>query len=696
MAKNLIIVESPAKAKTIGKILGRNYKVMASVGHVRDLPKSKLGIDIENNYEPRYITIRGKGPVIKELKKEGKKAEKIFLATDPDREGEAISWHLAHILDLDVNDNIRVEFNEITKDAIKKAVKNPRKLNIDLIDAQQARRILDRLVGYQISPLLWKKIRKGLSAGRVQSVAVKLICDREEEIDAFIPEEYWTIQSILSKNKENFEANFHGKLENGKEKKLTIKTEEEANEIFDSLKKNDFKVDKIKKGKRKRNPYAPYTTSTLQQDASKKLGFNTKRTMMIAQQLYEGIDLKKGGTAGLITYMRTDSTRVSQESIEAAKNYISEKYGSQYSNGGRNYGKKSKNKSQDAHEAIRPTNVYNSPDEIKEHLSNDQYKLYKLIWSRFLGSQMKEALYDTLSINIVNSDYLFRSTASKLKFKGFLIIYKTVDEEVEDLSIPDLLEGDILDLIDLIKKQNFTQAPARYTEASLIKTLEELGIGRPSTYAPTIATILSRNYVEFENRSMHPTELGVLVNDILIDYFSDIINEEFTADLENQLDEIEDGNIQWKDVVGDFYKDFHKLLEKAEEEVAKIEIKEEVTDEICEKCGKNMVVKMGRFGKFLACPGYPDCKNTKAILDKLDVKCPDCEDGTVVRKKSKKGRTFFGCSNYPDCSFVSWDEPMDKKCPNCKKHMVIKRNKKGHVIKCSDKECGYKINENSQ
>ena len=694
MAKTLIIVESPAKAKTIGKILGRNYKVVASVGHVRDLPKSKLGIDIEDNYEPKYITIRGKGPVIQELKKEAKKADKILLATDPDREGEAISWHLAHILGLGIDENTRVEFNEVTKDAIKKAVKNPRKLNLDLIDAQQARRILDRLVGYKISPLLWKKIRKGLSAGRVQSVVVKLICDREEEIDAFIPEEYWTIKSILSKDDENFEANFLGKLENNKEKKIKIKSKDEADTIVGALKKNDFKVQKIKKSKRKRNPYAPYTTSTLQQDASKKLGFNTRRTMMIAQQLYEGIDLKKGGTTGLITYMRTDSTRVSGEAIGTAKGYINDKYGKEYSNGGRNYDKKSKSKSQDAHEAIRPTNVFNSPDEIKEHLSNEQYKLYRLIWSRFLGSQMKEALYDTLSINILNGDFLFRATASRLTFKGFLIVYKTADEEIDDMSIPDLVEGDILKLIKLDKKQNFTQPPARYTEASIIKALEELGIGRPSTYAPTIATIISRNYVEFQNKSMVPTELGVLVNEILIDYFSAIINEKFTANLESQLDEIEDGEILWKDVVGDFYQEFHKLLEKAEEEVAEIEIKDEVSDVICEKCGRNMVVKIGRFGKFLACPGYPECKNTKPILDKLDVKCPECDDGTVVRKKSKKGRMFYGCSNYPDCTFVSWDEPIEEKCPQCNKHMVIKRNKKGNVIKCSDKECGYKTKEN--
>lgn len=694
MAKNLIIVESPAKAKTIGKILGRNYKVVASVGHVRDLPKSKLGIDIEDNFEPNYITIRGKGPIIQELKKEAKKSDKIYLATDPDREGEAISWHLSHILGLDIEDETRVEFNEITKDAIKKAVKNPRKLNLDLIDSQQARRILDRLVGYKISPLLWKKIRKGLSAGRVQSVAVKLICDREEEINAFIPEEYWTLKSILAKDKENFEANFIGKLVDGKDKKVKIKNEEEANKIFDSVKDNKFNVQKIKKSKRKRNPYAPYTTSTLQQDASKKLGFTTKKTMMLAQQLYEGIDLKKGGTTGLITYMRTDSTRISEEAVNSAKNYIYENYGKEYSNGGRNYEKKSKTKTQDAHEAIRPTNVFNSPDSIKEYLSSDQYKLYKLIWSRFLGSQMKEALYDTLSINIVNGDYLFRATGSKLTFKGFLIVYQTSDEEIDDLKIPDLKEGDILDLIDLIKKQNFTQPPARYTEASLIKIMEELGIGRPSTYSPTIATILARNYIEFEKKTIFPTELGILVNEILIDYFSDIINEEFTASLENQLDEIEDGNIEWKDVVGDFYKDFHKFLEKAEKEVAEIEIKEEVSDEICEKCGKNMVVKMGRFGKFLACPGYPDCKNTKPILDKLDVKCPECEDGTVVRKRTKKGRMFFGCSSYPECSFVSWDEPTGEACPQCKNYLVVKRSKKGNTIKCNNKECGYSAKEN--
>ena len=693
MAKTLIIVESPAKAKTIGKILGRNYKVVASVGHVRDLPKSKLGIEIDNNFEPNYITIRGKGPVIKELKKEAKKVDKILLATDPDREGEAISWHLAHILKLDINDNIRVEFNEITKDAIKKAVKNPRKLNIDLIDAQQARRVLDRLVGYKISPLLWKKIRKGLSAGRVQSVVVKLICDREEEIKSFIPEEYWTIKSILSKNSDEFEANFLGKLVDNKEKKIKLKTEEETDSVLEILNKNDFKVDKIKKSKRKRNPYAPYTTSTLQQDASIKLGFKTKRTMMVAQQLYEGIDLKKGGITGLITYIRTDSTRVSNEAIGLAEDFIVDKFGKEYSNGGKNYGSKSKSKSQDAHEAIRPTNVFNSPDGIKGYLSNDQYKLYKLIWSRFLGSQMKQALYDTLSINIINDHFLFRTTASKLVFKGFLIVYKSSDEETDDLNIPDLVEGDILKLIKLNKKQNFTQPPARYTEASIIKALEELGIGRPSTYSPTIATILSRNYVEFDNKSMLPTDLGLLVNEILIDYFSDVVNEKFTANLESQLDEIEDGDIEWKEVVGDFYGEFYKLLEIAEEEVAKIEIEDEVTDVICEKCGKNMVVKMGRFGKFLACPGYPECKNTKAILDKLDVKCPVCDDGTVVRKKTKKGRVFYGCSNYPDCSFVSWDEPIEKKCPQCNKYMVVRRNKKGNKLKCGDKDCGYETVE---
>ncbi len=688
MAKNLVIVESPAKAKTIGKILGRNYKVIASVGHVRDLPKSKLGIDVENNFEPNYINIRGKGPIINELRKEGKKADKIYLATDPDREGEAISWHLAYILKIDPNEKVRVEFNEITKDAVKKAIKNPRTLDYGLIDAQQARRILDRLVGYKISPLLWKKIRKGLSAGRVQSVATKLICDREAEIENFIPEEYWSIKALLSKEKEDFEGDFIGKLLDGKEEKIELKSEEQVNEIIKNLDKEKFVVQDVKKGTRRRNPYPPYTTSTLQQDASKKLGFSTKKTMSLAQQLYEGIDIKGEGTTGLITYMRTDSTRISEEAVAGAKSYIIKEYGKEFSNGGRLYGKKAKKDTQDAHEAIRPTGFTKSPMDIKESLSKDQYRLYELIWNRFIGSQMSAAKYDTLSVNILSNDYLFRATGSKLVFPGFLKVYTTVDEEKKDMKIPDLTVGDILKVREINPKQHFTQPPARFTEASLIKTLEEIGVGRPSTYAPTIGTILARDYVILENRSFYPTELGVLVNDLLTEYFGEIVNEEFTADLEEKLDKIEEGKYTWVRVVDDFYKDFYKLLLIAEKEVEEVEIKDEVTDEICEKCGRNMVIKSGRYGKFLACPGYPECKNTKPILDKINVDCPLC-NGEVIRRRSKRGRVFFGCTNYPECNFVSWDEPVKEKCPKCNSYMVIKRNKKGNTIRCSNKDCGY-------
>lgn len=689
MAKNLVIVESPAKSKTIGKILGRNYKVVASVGHIRDLPKSTLGIDIENNFEPKYINIRGKGPIINELKKQAKAANHVYLATDPDREGEAISWHLAHILKLDPNEKTRVEFNEITKDAIKSAIKKPRTIDLKLVDAQQARRVLDRLVGYKISPLLWKKIRKGLSAGRVQSIAVKLICDREEEIDSFIPKEYWTLKAMLQKGREKFEANFIGKLEDGKESKMELESEEEINAVLKSLDKDGYKVSNVKKGSRKRKPYQPYTTSTLQQDASKKLGFTTKKTMSIAQQLYEGIDLKKEGTTGLITYMRTDSTRISNEAIALTKEYIINNFGPDFSNGGISYTKKSKKETQDAHEAVRPTSVVRSPEDIKEYLSKDQFKLYKLIWDRFVGSQMKEALYDTLSVTILNNDKVFKASGSKLIFPGFLKVYISADEEVKEIKIPSLEVGDSLKLDELLPKQNFTQPPARYGEASLIKSLEELGIGRPSTYSPTISTILSRYYVELDKKVFYPTELGKLVNDLLLDYFDDVINEEFTANLEEKLDDVAEGTMEWKEVISDFYAPFGKLLEKAEEEIDKIEIAEEVSDVICEKCGKNMVIKNGRFGRFLACPGYPECRNTKAILDEIGVNCPKCEDGRIVRKRSKKGRVFYGCTNYPTCDFVSWDEPIEEKCPVCKEFMVIKRNKSGDIIKCSNKECGY-------
>lgn len=694
MSKNLVIVESPAKAKTIGKFLGRNYKVIASVGHIRDLPKSSLGIDVENKFEPKYITIRGKGPVMKELRAEGKKANKIFLATDPDREGEAISWHLANILGIDEKDKVRVEFNEITKDAVKNAIKNPRTIDLNLVDAQQARRILDRLVGYKISPLLWRKIRKGLSAGRVQSVAVKLICDRDEDIESFIPEEYWSIKAQLDKNKEKFDANFYGKETSKKDEKMELKTKSEVDEVLDNIDVENFVVRDVKNGTKRRNPYAPYTTSTLQQDASKKIGFTTRKTMMVAQQLYEGIDVKGEGSVGLITYMRTDSTRVSNEAIQLTNQFIKDNYGDKYTTGGKSYSNKSKKDSQDAHESVRPTSVLRVPIEIKDSLTKDQFKLYKLIWERFVGSQMTPAVYNTISVTIKSNEYLFKSTGSKLKFDGFLKIYITSDEEQKDMEIPLLIKDDKLKVEEVNPNQHFTQPPARYTEASLIKTLEELGIGRPSTFAPTIGTILARDYVILDKKSFMPTELGILVNDLLKDYFKNVVNEEFTAELEEKLDTVAEGNQSWVEVVEDFYKDFAVVLAIAEEEIEQIEIVEEVSDVICEKCGKNMVVKHGRFGKFLACPGYPECKNTKAIVDELNVKCPKC-DGNIVRRKSKKGRVFFGCSNYPECDFVSWDEPIEEKCPECKGLMVSKKTKKEKTIKCINENCGYiKIEKN--
>ncbi len=689
MQKNLVIVESPAKAKTIKKFLGKNYRVKASVGHVRDLPKSKLGIDIENDFEPKYITIRGKGPVIKELKAEAKKSNKILLATDPDREGEAISWHLAYILGLDENDPIRIEFSEITKDAVLKALKNPRPIDKNLVDAQQARRTLDRLVGYKISPLLWRKIRRGLSAGRVQSVAVKLVCDRENEINNFIPEEYWSIKAYLNKNNEVFESNFYGVMDGEKEKKVELKKEEDVNKVLESLDKDNFVVDEVKTGKKRRNPYPPYTTSSLQQDASRRLGFSTKKTMVIAQQLYEGIDIKGDGTVGLITYIRTDSTRLSNEAISGAKKYIIDNYGKEYSNGGKNYKNKTKKEAQDAHEGIRPTFVNNEPNKIKTSLTLDQYKLYKLIWKRFIASQMNAAQYKTVTVRILSNRNIFRSTGSKLVFDGFMKVYDISSNKDKDLEIPLLKKGEKVNVDKIEPNQHFTQPPARFTEASLIKTLEELGIGRPSTYSPTITTILNREYVSLDNKSFKPTDLGILVNDLLNEYFEDIINEEFTAGMEERLDKVAEGENYWKDVIRDFYDDFHVVLNKAEKEIEKIEIKDQETDIICEKCGKNMVVKYGRYGKFLACPGYPECKNTKPLIEKLDVPCPDC-DGQVIKRKSKKGRTFYGCSNFPKCNFVSWDEPLKDKCPECGSFMVKKKTKKGTTIICSNKDCGFK------
>ncbi len=694
MAKSLVIVESPAKAKTIGKFLGRNYKVKASVGHIRDLPKSKLGIDIENNFEPQYITIRGKGPVLSELRKEAQKADKVFLATDPDREGEAISWHLAHILKLKESDKNRIEFNEITKSAISKAIKKPRQIDKNLVDAQQARRILDRLVGYKISPLLWRNIRRGLSAGRVQSVATKLICDRETEIENFKPEEYWTLDVIFSKEDNQFEASFYGKKEGNKENKIKLNNNEQVDEVISKIKENDFVVYEVKRGNKKRNPYPPYTTSSLQQDASKRIGFTTKKTMRIAQQLYEGIDIKGEGTVGLITYIRTDSVRLSSEAIDSTNEFIMNKFGKEYTSGGRQY-KKGKNKSaQDAHEAIRPTSVIKTPESIKDSLSRDQYKLYSLIWKRFVASQMKEALYETLSVKINSGDFIFKSSGSKIIFDGFMKVYNISNND-KDIKIPDVNKGEIVKLIDSKPQQHFTQPPARYSEASLVKTLEELGIGRPSTYAPTISTILSRGYVIIENKSFKPTELGIIVTELLKKYFRNIVNEEFTADMEEKLDKIEDSNVDWKNIIRDFYEDFSKVLEVAEKEISKIEIKDEETDVICEKCGRNMVIKHGRYGKFLACPGYPECKNAKPITQEVGVKCPDC-GGDIIERRSKKGRKFFGCSNYPECKFVSWDKPIDEKCPECNSLLSEKTTKQGTTIKCTNSECKYKIKKEKQ
>lgn len=695
LQKNLVIVESPAKAKTIERFLGKNYKVAATIGHIRDLPKSSLGIDIENEFEPKYITIRGKGPIIQELKKEAKKSKKIFLGTDPDREGEAISWHLAYVLGIDNKEKVRVEFKEITKEAVLSAMKKPRAIDQNLVDAQQARRILDRLVGYKISPLLWRKIRKGLSAGRVQSVAVKLICDREEEIKNFIPEEYWSIKAELIKNKETFTANFYGEYIQGKETKVELKNKEEVDRVLNNLDLNNFFVESVKKGIKRRNPYPPYTTSTLQQDASKKLGFSTKKTMMIAQQLYEGINVKGEGSVGLITYIRTDSTRVSPEAIKNAGKFIIDKFGEKYFNGGNSYLNKSKKDSQDAHEGIRPTSILREPDLIKGSLTTDQYKLYKLIWERFISSQMTQALYDTLSVSIRSNDFIFKATGSKLVFDGFLIIYNNDEDDEKDNKMPNLAVNDKLKLKEIIPNQHFTQPPPRYTEASLIKTLEELGIGRPSTYSPTIATILSRNYVTLEKRYFVPTELGILVNDLLRKYFYDVINEEFTAELEEDLDEIAEGQLSWVEVVKGFYDNFSVVLGKAEEEIEEIVLEDEVTDVICKKCGKNMVIKHGRYGKFLACPGYPECKNTKPLLDELDVKCPNC-NGNLVKRRSKNGRVFYGCSNYPNCNFVLWNEPVKEKCPKCGSIMVIKKSKKEKQITCTNKECGHTQIEKSK
>lgn len=689
MSNVLVIVESPAKAKTISRFLGsRKYIVKSSMGHVRDLPKSQWGVDVNNGFKPKYITIRGKGSLVKELKAAAKKSKAILLATDPDREGEAIAWHLQQLLEIDPNSNCRIEFNEITKNAIQKAIKEPRKIDMNRVDAQQARRILDRLVGYSLSPLLWKKVKKGLSAGRVQSVAVRLICDREDEISEFIPEEFWTIGAILKKEPD---SQFEAKLIKIKNVPIKISSAEEKDNVVKELQGQKFLVSSVKKKEKKRNPAAPFTTSSLQQEANKKLNFTVKKTMMLAQQLYEGIELdKKQGIVGLITYLRTDSTRISAEAQEEARNFILEQYGKDYvPEVTREYN--TKKQAQDAHEAIRPTSVYRSPEAVEKFLTKDQFKLYKLIWDRFLASQMSPAVFDTTTVDIQAGDYLLRATGSSLKFAGFMKVYSESKENEEDGSLlpDDINKDDHLILLKLDPKQHFTQPPARYTEASLVKILEELGIGRPSTYAPIIDTILNRGYVIKEQKQFIPTELGRIVVDLLKEFFADIIDVEFTANLESNLDKTEEGIYDWKEVVRDFYEPFAKELEIAEKEMAKVELVEEVSDEICEKCGRNMVVKFGRYGKFLACPGFPECRNTKPFLEPLGIECPTCK-GQIVIRRSKKGRKFYGCSNYPDCDFVSWDQPTKERCPECGSMLFLKSGKKENKLICSKENCSYK------
>ena len=684
MGQNLVIVESPAKAKTISKYLGKNYIVEASMGHVRDLPKSKLGVDIEDNFSPKYITIRGKGELITKLKKAAKKADKIYLATDPDREGEAISWHLANILKISEDETCRIVFNEITKGAVKESIKGARKINLNLVDAQQARRVVDRLVGYEISPILWKNVKWGLSAGRVQSAALKLICDKEEEIKAFEPKEYWTVDCVLKKERKKFPI----KLTKYKNKKIEIATKEEAQKIISELEQNDYRIDKVKKGNRSKNPLPPFTTSTLQQEASKKLNFMTKRTMSIAQALYEGVDVKGYGTVGLITYMRTDSVRISEEAQGKAIDFIKESYGTEYvPENPRVY--KGKKNIQDAHEAIRPSHIEITPEIAKASLSGEQYKLYSLIWKRFIASQMTSCSLNTNSIDIINGEYSFKASGSTIKFDGFMKVYDyTTEDDDNDVSLPFLEEGEVLLPASIEDKQHFTQPPARYTEASFVKLLEEKGIGRPSTYVPTISTLLSRDYVSREKKNLIPTELGFIVNNIMSDYFKQIVDVDFTADMERKLDYIEEGSEEWKEVVGEFFTPLKVAIEKAEKEISKVVIEDKVSDVPCDKCGRMMVVKRGRYGTFLACPGYPECHNAKPIVEELDIPCPKC-GGKILAKRSKKGKKFFGCSNYPNCDFVSWNEPIKEPCSKCGNYMTIKYSKtKGKFAICSNTECG--------
>ncbi|MEE0771572.1 MAG: type I DNA topoisomerase [Anaerovoracaceae bacterium] len=679
--KILVIVESPSKAKTIGKFLGGHYKVMASVGHVRDLPKSKLGIDLENNFEPQYISIRGKGEIIKELKKEAKNASKVYLATDPDREGEAISWHLAFLLGIDITTPCRIVFNEITEKTIKAAIRNPRPIDVNLVDAQQARRVLDRLVGYQISPLLWRKVRRGLSAGRVQSAALKMLCNRENEIKNFKSDEFWIITAEFEK-----ERVFTAKLTDYKGKKIVIGNEDENNNVLEQLKKGKYIVRTIEEKDRLRKTPPPFTTSSLQQDAANKLNFSTRKTMMVAQQLYEGIEIKGRGTVGLVSYIRTDSVRISDEAREAAREYIMESIGQEYY-GGTVYTNKKKDV-QDAHEAIRPSYADLEPDSIKDSVTKDQYNLYKLIWNRFIASQMTPARYKAVNAVIDNGDYAFKATGSKMLFDGFLKVYAALKEGEEDRILPDIKENEELKALKVEGEQNFTQPPARFTEASLVKELEEKNIGRPSTYAPIVATLQDRNYISKEKKSLIPTELGFIVIDMMTKYFKEIVDVGFTAQMEDNLDDIEIKGVNWKGVVGDFYGTLKEELDVADREIEKVKFEVELTGETCELCGKPMAVKHGRFGSFAACTGYPECRNTKPLVQTIDVKCPECGKDMVVRR-SKKGRVFYGCSGYPDCNKSYWNKPINRKCPKCGELLVEKKGKETNYA-CGNSECDYK------
>lgn len=678
--KTLVIVESPSKARTIAKYLGSKYNVIASVGHIRDLPKSKLGIDKNNNFEPQYIPIRGKGDLIRSLKKEASKATKVFLATDPDREGEAISWHLAFLLGIDPASECRIEFHEITKNTIKEAIKHPREIDLGLVDAQQARRVLDRLVGYEISPLLWRKIRKGLSAGRVQSAALKIICDREKEIQAFVPVEYWNIAATFKKGRK-----FTAKLAEYCGKKVTVENKEQNDKIIADLKNGKFTVKTITEKERVVRPLPPFTTSSMQQEAGNRLNFNTKKTMMIAQQLYEGVEIKGKGTTGLITYLRTDSVRVADVARNAAKDFITEKYGAEYF--GNNFYSNKKKDIQDAHEAIRPSDVTLTPIMIKDSLTNDQYKLYNIIWSRFLASQMSSAKLNGVQVGIENGNYLLRANGSEIVFDGFRRVYSPANAEDDDKMLPQLSEGETLKAEEITGEQAFTQPPARYTEASLVRELEEKNIGRPSTYAPIVSTLSERRYVLKEKKAIKPTDLGVLVNDMMEEHFKDIVDVNFTAAMEDSLDDIEMNKKEWKKVVGDFYGPFSEKLKKADSVIEKVKIEDQPTGEVCELCGKPLVIKTGRFGDFIACSGYPECKNTKPIIKSIGVKCPSCGN-EIVARKSKKGRLFYGCTGYPKCNMVFWNKPVDKTCPKCGSLLTEKKTKKKELV-CSNPDCGY-------